>query len=485
MSDFAAQWISAKKAAFKRPMPPELNMALNQGNNLGPALKAFDAANTHEKRAKAVVAVLKAKDVYVKDLNHALKVARSSEEKKTVQWFTNELLTIWRGVEQAAQPVRPSGSMKQFEVVRAFNLAAGFKPKFLSIKATEVTAYIEIDEVLDKLIKDGKESLKLQHFGEVAKAELEKVAPLFAQTMSDIEKKIEKDMSLLESKSKEANEVLKHYAKVVEARVNKVISDEWAKYLARAKHLSDFKFKTGVKITLGVIGVGVAAASLALSFGTAWMSIFAIAKGVSELMQNVASLTQGIDKTTNNLMANLKDVDKLNKQREDARKKGESQKGSKSKEAAKEVLNSLLPISKLMLKSCSTIETEAKQLLGQVSKLEESADNAVGAMNKALKEINNLPTKGLSAAQSAQVKKMATAMEDFFKKISTLHKDAQAYAAIGERALTAAQKLKQSDQWSAGLTATSSGIGTKGTAVYAAANFAYQCANAGKSLIPI
>lgn len=485
MSDFAAQWTTAKNKALKNPLPPELVLSLSQGWDLGPALKSFDKADTHEKRAKAILPVLKAKSAYQDDLKAALKQSRSPAEKKNVEALDRALAEIWREVEQAAQPPRPGGASVTHEVLRSFNLAAGLKPKYLDVKATEVTVVVEIDKVLDQLIKEGKESLKLQHLGEVAKAELEKLRPAFTKTIEDIEAKIARDLSLRESKAREANEVLKHYARIVEDRVNKAVAEEWNKYLARAQHLKDFKFKSGVKITLGVIGVGVAAASLALSFGTAWMSIFAIAKGVTELIQNVATLTQSIDKTAKKLETSLEDVDKLNKQREQARAKHEGQKGSKAKEASKELLNALLPITKLMTRSTSTVEADAKQLLGQVSNLEQAADNAVGALNKALKQLKGLPVKSMTPAQLAEAKKMEVAIEDFFTKISTLHKDAQRYGDFGDRALAAAKKLKSADSWSAGLTADVSGLGTKGTALYAAANFIYQCANAGKSLIPI
>ncbi|MBV8502921.1 MAG: hypothetical protein JO006_14545 [Paucibacter sp.] len=485
MTDFSPQWTAAKNKAMKSSPPPELVMSLSQGADFGPALKAFAKADTPDKRSKTLLAVLKAKDVYEKDFKQAMKSAGSSKEKKCVEALLADLESIWRAVEKEGQPLRPSGVMVQYEVLRAYNLASGLKPKYLDVKATEVTVYVEIDKVLDSLIKEGKESLKLQHLGDVAKAELEKVRPLFIKTIEGIEAKISADMSLLNSKAKEANEVLKHYAKLIEDRVNKAVGDEWAKYQARAKHLSDFRFKTGLKVTLGVIGVGVATASLVLSFGTAWMNIFAITKGVTELVQTVTKASQGVEKIAKGLETGLREVDKLNKQREEARKKEQGQKASKGKEAAKELANALLPITKLMTKSTSTVEAEAKQLLGQVSKIEQAADEVVGRMNKAVKQLSSLPDASMNAKQLAKSKELSAAMDEFFGKVTAMHQEAQRYAVFGHHALDAAVQLKKSDSWSAGLTADASGLGTKATAVYALANFVHQCVVNGKSLIPL
>jgi hypothetical protein len=486
MTDFAAKWSDLKKAALKGgALPPGLVLAMSQGRDLGPALKSFDKAVKPDERSKAIVGVLKAKTGYEEDLRDALKEASTSQEKANVQQMAKDLASLWVAVEQAAQPPRPSGSMISHEVLRSFNLAEGVKPRYLDVKATQVSVYVEIDAVLDKLIKEGKESLKLSHLGDIAKAELDKARPAFVKTIEAIEAKIKSGEATAEGKAKEANEVLKHYARIVEDRVNKAVADEWAKYLARAQHLSDFKLKSGLKITLGVIGVGVAAASLALSFGTAWMSIFAIAKGVAELVQNIGTLSQGIEKTAKSLKDNLVKTDQLNKQREEARAKNGGQKASKSKEAAKELLNALMPVTKLMTKSSSTVEADAKQLLGQVSKLETAADNAVGGMNKAVKLLSSLPDKAMNDAQRAEARKMATVIQEFFEKITALHKEAQAYGDLGDKALASVKKLLSADSWSAGLTSSAAGIGTKATAAYAAANFIFQCASAGKALIPL
>ena len=120
------------------------------------------------------------------------------------------------------------------------------------------------------MIKQGKESLKINHLGDVAKAEVEKSSGAFTATIEDIEKKIAKEVldgKETDKKIKEANEVLKHYAKIVEANVNAAVQKEWMGYLSRRKHLKDFRIKCGLKMVLGTIGAGIAISSAVLTFG--------------------------------------------------------------------------------------------------------------------------------------------------------------------------------------------------------------------------
>src|SRR5690349_10537968 len=185
-----------------------------------------------------------------------------------------------------------------YETLRNFNLVGDLKTKYLDVKATKISIVIEIDQALDELIKAGKESLKISHLGDVAKAEVEKSAKLFVDTISDIEAKIEReplDADKTAKKVKEANEVLKHYAKIVEANANAAVQKEWQAYLARRKHLSNFRLKCVFKVVLGAIGVGVAVGSAVLTFGALWLNILAAVKGVTDLVQTAKTWAKDID----------------------------------------------------------------------------------------------------------------------------------------------------------------------------------------------
>src|SRR5262249_9130433 len=161
---------------------------------------------------------------------------------KALQRLEKNLLDILEDADKDAQPPRPGGGTVPYEVLRNFNLASGFKPKYLDLQATKVDVVIEIDKVLDELIKNGQESLKINHLGDIAKAEIETVGDAFSKTMRELDVKMDGlDGKGRAEKVKEGNEVLKHYSKIVQDRVNTAVQKEWHAYLSRRKHLKDFR----------------------------------------------------------------------------------------------------------------------------------------------------------------------------------------------------------------------------------------------------
>lgn len=376
----------------------------------------------------------------------------------------------------------------RYATLRNFNLNGNLKSKYLDVKATQVDVIIELDSELDALIKAGKESLKIGHLGDVAKAELEKASKAFIATIADLDRKLESlalDPLNRDSKVKEANEVLKHYAKIVEANANLAVQKEWQGYLARQKHLSKFRVKCVLKITLGSIGVGIAVASAVMSFGTLWMNVVAAAKGVTDLMQTIKTWSQDIDAVYKDLLKQMETVHKLNLEREKKKKSSEGQKLSKTKEGLKELTNAILPITKSMVKATSEIENTCKQFLGLVAKLENKADDLVGQLNKLVSYMTKLPDKSLSAELKKLVNQMDSSFQSLFQKITTLHKRAQQAGKFGDRALKATQKLRKEDSWGPVDAESTLDMGKHAISAYAVANFIFQCAYQGKALIPL
>lgn len=376
----------------------------------------------------------------------------------------------------------------RYETLRSYKLAGDLKTKYLDVEATRVDVSIEIDSALDALIKAGKESLKISHLGDVAKAEIDKSAKLFSSTIQDIEKKIAKDKLDIEAtgkKVKEANEVLKHYAKIVEANANAAVEKEWQAYISRRKHLRDFRVRCVAKLVLGSISVGAAVTSAVLSFGTLWINIAAAVKGTTDLIQTVKTWAQDIDAVYASLVKDIDKVNQLNRERERAFKQKNGQKLSKTKEGLKELANALLPITKSMLKSTSEIEHTCKQFLGLVAKIENQADEIVGNLNKLTSLMAKLPDKDLADDLKRLVKEMEKSFKKLFEEITILHRKSQKAGNFGERALKAATQLRKKDTWLSLDPEKSLDMGKHGVTAYAAANFIWNCCTAGKSLIGI
>jgi hypothetical protein len=494
MSDLYSRWKAAKDQFFAADLdtdslPPEFVDSIQHGFGLGPALKSFDAADTIDKRTKRIVVVLKAKDECDCELRSALRGTKTEEARKALSKLQAELTAIWVEANQSAQPPRPSAQMASAVRLRSFNLADGAKPVFLKVDPIKVDVSIDVDNELQRLIDSGQESLKIDYLGRKAEEQLATLRGLFTETIMKVDRTIACDPTKLKDKTNEANQVLKHYAGIVQDTLDRAVQAEWQKYVQRQAYLKEFQVKTGAKIALTTISISVAAASFVLSFGTAWVNLLVIAKGVMELAKNIDKLAEGIETTGAALMKDQEHITELNAEREAAKKKdgngkAKSQTGSKAKELSKEVLAAIMPITRDMIKAASAIEARCKQFLGQISRLDNEADGLVGRLNDARKQLSGVPDGMLSPGQRTAGKKMAGAIDDLFTAITGLHKKAQVYAAFGENVLAAVKKLRKEDLWAPSAEKAAGG-GTKAMAIYGLANFMFACAEHGHSLIPL
>jgi hypothetical protein len=490
MSNFHARWATAT-AEFdkcKALYPANSLTGMKKGVAYGTALKAFDKAPAFELRQKVMAAVRTSEQVYDKEIRALMTVIKKESKQdspayKALVKLQNSMNAILAEAQDEAQPPKSGGGTVPYEVLRSFSLANGFKPKYLSVEATKVDVVIEIDKTLDALIKSGEESLKINYLGDVAKDEVKKCGDAFSATMKDIDGKLDGlDAKGREVKLKEANDVLKHYAKIVQDSVNGAVVKEWKAYLDRKKYLADFRFECVVKVALGVVGVGVAAASMALSFGVLWQSVFGLVKAVLSIADTLKTWSQDIDKVYELLVKDMLAITALNVEREQAKEKGQSQKGSKTKEVAKEVLVAVLPITKNMVRSATTVENRSKQLLGLVSKLEVGADRLTGTLNQAVAAMSRLPEKQMNAAMKADAEKLSQTFEKLFGEITDLHARSQKLAKFGERSLAQAQKLLKEDSWTAPA-AEATNLGSRAFTLYSLASFATECAKHGTTLI--
>lgn len=490
MATFYDRWSHAKSDFDKTKtlFPAALLAKLNKGAGLGPALKTLDKAEGYESRAKALMAVRTGKEWYDKELRSLLQTIgkKDSAAYKAVDRLEKTLQTIWLEADKSTQKPRPSGSTVPHEVVRSFNLAGGFKPKYLDLKATQVDVVILVDKTLDELISEGQESLKLDYLGEVAKEELKHLGNAFGKTMAEIDAKVHTlDAKGRETKVREANEVLKHYSLIVEDRLTKVVAKEWQSYLDRKQYLKDFRFKCVAKITLGAVAVGVSTASAVASFGALWMNVAAAVKAISDIAQTIKTWAEDLDTVYARLVKDIIQIHDLNQQREKAKATQKSQAASKLKQVGKEIATGVLPITKNMISSASSVEDRAKQMLGLVSKLENRADLLTGQLHATVKMMSKLPDKQMNEAMKQDAEKLQATFEKIFEDITDLHHKSQRCAKFGNRALAAVEKLRVEDLWTGSAAAEVTGAGSKGVAIYALANFALEVAKHGTTLLSL
>jgi len=97
-------------------------MLLSQGRDFGPALKSFDGAPGFEKRTTCMPDVLRAKTEYETEIQAALKKTTSEGRPESAGALLKQIDKIWKEIEVAAQPPRPSGQMVSGYRLRTFNL---------------------------------------------------------------------------------------------------------------------------------------------------------------------------------------------------------------------------------------------------------------------------------------------------------------------------------------------------------------------------
>jgi methyl-accepting chemotaxis protein len=490
MADLQEKWTKAKRALDAAKLspsdvPPDFVMAISQGHDFGPALKKFDGAKTYEERMKMLPAVMKASAAYSKDIKDAIKDS-TPKAKKALGDLLYEVQDIDYWVEMATQPPKPSGGMVAYYQVSQFNLAAGVKTEFLKLDPVLVNVNVEIDKTFKKLMDEGQFGNQVLHLGDAAAKRLNDLKDAFEKTILAVDATIRKDQAILQAKKKEAQEVLQYYARFVEEDLKKTVAEAWQQYLANKKYLSDFQVKTVVKTVAGVVGVGVAAASIALSFGAAWPNVVAIIRGVQSIAMTVKTGLETIDETFKQLVKDIEEVSELNTEREAAAKKGGAAKSSKGKQVAKELASALMPITKNMMKAASTVGQRCDQFSGQISKLEKEADKLSGQLEAALKKVESMAR--LRKADSRAEKVCASAEKGIHEMIeqmvalNTKIKNANEFA---KRARKAVNELKAKDTWTGTLTSKLVDSGSQGAALVGLGNFLLECADHGTSLMKL
>ena len=133
---------------------------------------------------------------------------------------------------------RPTGPLAPATgaVPQRFNLGDGAKPVFLKVDPIKVDVSIDVDKELQRLIDSGQESLKIDYLGRKAEEQLATLRGLFTDTIMKVDKTI---AAKLKDKSSEANQVLKHYAGIVQDMLDRAVQAEWQKYAQRQAYLKE------------------------------------------------------------------------------------------------------------------------------------------------------------------------------------------------------------------------------------------------------
>jgi hypothetical protein len=244
---------------------------------------------------------------------------------------------------------------------------------------------------------------------------------------------------------KEANDVLKHYAKIVEANINRIVDDYWARALKRQQYLKDFKKECKTDIVMSGVAIAVSSVSIAMSFGTAAMSALVIAKAVMDIALTLEKLDRGAEDVRKVLKKNMVEIKALYEQRLEAEKNEQGQKASKAAQMGKTAIASALgPISaKLMTTTPRTLK-EAKEYCGKLTLAEAEAGKLFKKLNEFVSEFPSAP-EGPDARKNATMNKLHNNFMVMFRQYSDYTGELRKQIRWGEGCIDVCEKLAKQD----------------------------------------
>lgn len=375
--------------------------------DLGKKLGSFEKAVALVDKRSTWMAARITSEKYQDLVRKAKKASADKTAMTGLDALDNALADMLKAGKIATEDPKPSGRAERVQLVAAQNAAGGIRPKWLEVGAIDIKAYLVVDELVIALEKANEVGFHWAELQKACAAEVAKSTDAFAKTILDLDKKLEvlseKDRA---AKVKEANEVLKHYRNIVEANVNRIVDEYWARALKRQAYLKEFKKECKVDIAMSGVAIAVSAVSIGMSFGGAAISILVIAKAVMDIALTLEKLDRSAEATGLLLAKNFLAIKKLYEQRLAAKKSGGGQKASKTAQAGKTAIASALgPISEQLVTTTPRTLKQAKEYVGKLSDTEILA----GQLNKKLVEYTNKfssSPKGPDATTNAKMDKL-------------------------------------------------------------------------------
>lgn len=449
-----ADWQTAKGRLLDRRagLPEDIAKQMGKGADLGPTLDKLEKAKGYEAQQKLLPDALKAKGIYEKGIAAMQAKMKSAKPQnapglKAIDVFEKDLKGIWREVEALCAPPRPLGRMVPMHLLFNKTIGASLKLRNFAYEGVEVRVTISIDEVLADIIKNELQGALFTNLMAAVKKEHDKHEKAFVATIKDLDAKLGTmllDREGSKKLTKEANEVLAHYGRILEDRLGAVVDQLWKEFIGRQQHLKGFKKECVISAVTNTIAIGVAATSIALSFGTALINVLVIAKSVGELAKTLDRATRTVDEAEKDMRDRLGHIEELVRNRVKALKSGEGQKANKAGEMAKTALVTLFgSYSKDFVNTTKYTENLAKEYNGKISDLEKKSAEmykSVQKMAAAFPSDKDAP----DARTAAKVKKAFMVFKSLQQEFEDYNRSVQKRIKLANRVLKlcdAARKL--------------------------------------------
>jgi hypothetical protein len=471
-------WEKVGKPALEPPILAQMGKQGWDKGDLAGKLGAVDQATTLDAKKTAWTPAFTLMTSYAGILDKASSASKSAKAKTELDKLAKSLDVLLEDGRKSTADPKPTGRAAKVDLVSGFNLAAGLKTKWLKAGAVMINAYFVFDDAVTELEKAGELGYQWSEVQKACSARVEKDRDAFLATIKELDAKI----SILskedrDKKVKEANDVLKHYAKIVETNLNKVADDYWARALKRRAYLKAFKTECKKDIALSTIAIATSVVSIAMTFGAAAPSAIVIAKAVLDIALTLDKLDRDADRVKSDLAEKMKTIEALYGERKKAKKTGASQAASKAAQVGKTAVASALGPAgaKLMTTAVDTLK-EAQEFTGRLSETEKEAGKLSKKIDEFTRKFPSSP-EGPDAASSEQMRKVYQSFLTMEQCYADFTNELQRDINWGEKCIAVCEALKKEDavvtftkQWAT----TTKAVG----AIASAAKFTYQLATA-------
>jgi len=307
------------------------------------------------------------------------------------------------------------------QTLREINLLQGVTAKNLTLPPMRFEISVEIDDLLAKLIKDGKESLRWQALQDAAEKAAEPVKKIIKEEITRLDAKV-KTLSAAERTDMvdTVNKTLKQIGEAQKGAVQKAVDNEWEAAVRRSKTLAKYNRKVYMKYVMGTIAIAAAVVSVAATGGAAIIAAAGILKAAAEIAITYSDSCQKIDEAADELEYHMDETrDNLDKE---------------IKSRGRQVLSDLSPVIGKFMTTIKTCDQNQVKLEAKIGAAEGQADTLVGQLNAGLQKLDTVQTA--QPEQVAYIKSLRLENKSLLKQVSDSYTALKGYIKFNENART-------------------------------------------------
>ena len=428
------QW-EATKAAWKKVGERTVGTdvaaqmkALGWGKgDLASKLKKFDKAKALDARRGAWAVAFPQLKLYQTVLEDAKGKPLLPAGRATIDAMLKVVLHLLKMGHEATQDPKPSGKDIKVKLLYSRSASGGVRPEWLKGGTLTMNAYLVMDE---KLLELEKADMLGFHWIEMQRAcnavadkhiadfqhvigKLDERFALIAAELTTIAKdrkimnirRNEQRRKKLETKrdklATDSNQTLRHYASIVETKLQAAVDQYWSAAKQRLAYLKSFKLECVKDVAIATLAITVSSVTIGLSLGgSTALSAAVIAKSIAEIGLTLRTGMRDAEDLRPILAESMKSVQAVWEERQRALAAGEGQKANKAVQVAKEAFaTGVGPFSAMFMTTTSRSLKQATEYSGKLTVLERK-------MGKLYRQIallaENLPKGDNSDAQMSQ-----------------------------------------------------------------------------------